>query len=231
MRQEVVFDEKVAAHYEAWYETEKGRRADDLEKALLKKLLARVPRARSVLEIGCGTGHFSRWVDAQGLMTVGLDLSTAMLTEAKALDSTPLIRGNALRLPFADDAFDVAAFITTLEFLTRPRQALAEALRVAQHGIILGVLNRWSWLGLQRRLVGLFHPTLYNAAHFYGVQELKRLLASVAGERSHIVWRTAALGLPWPFRLPRYFSHIWPCGGFMGMALTLSSSTETKDER
>jgi metal-sulfur cluster biosynthetic enzyme len=67
---------------------------------------------------------------------VGLDLSTAMLTKAKALDSPPLIQGNALRLPLADDAFDVMILITTLEFLAQPRQALAEASRIARYGII-----------------------------------------------------------------------------------------------
>jgi hypothetical protein len=35
----VAFDERVAAHYEAWYETVEGRRADELEKAVLGWLL------------------------------------------------------------------------------------------------------------------------------------------------------------------------------------------------
>ena len=56
----MAFDERVAAHYEAWYETLEGWRADVLEKAVLGWLLESVPRASSVLEIGCGTGHFSR---------------------------------------------------------------------------------------------------------------------------------------------------------------------------
>jgi len=30
----VTFDERVAAHYEAWYETPEGRQADELEKAV-----------------------------------------------------------------------------------------------------------------------------------------------------------------------------------------------------
>lgn len=217
------FDEQVAVHYEAWYKTEKGRRADVREKALLKELLEHIPQARSVLEVGCGTGHFSRWLDHQGLTTAGLDISWGMLAAARALDSVSLVQGNGLRLPFADNTFDVTAFITTLEFLTSPRYALVEALRVARHGIILGVLNRWSCLGVQRRLAGLFHPTLYNAAHFYGVGELKRLLASVAASRSHIVWRTTLLGLS------SLFPHVWsglqvslPWGGFIGMVLVLS---------
>ena len=136
---------------------------------MLGWLLQAFPQLDSVLEVGCGTGHFSRWLDDQGLAVVGLDLSPVMLAEARALDGVPLVRGDARRLPFADGVFDLVAFITTLEFLEQPREALAEALRVARCGMVLGVLNRCSLLGLQRRLKGFFRPTVYDAAHFYGV--------------------------------------------------------------
>jgi SAM-dependent methyltransferase len=215
-RREVVFDENVAVHYEAWYETPEGRRADELEKGVLGWLLREFSRPGSVLEIGCGTAHFTRWLNDQGLAAVGLDLSAAML--AQALDGVPLARGDAYRLPFADGAFDLAALITTLEFLGRPREALAEALRVARGGVVLGVLNRWSLLGLQRRLVGLFRPTVYDTAHFYGVGELKRLATwSIAGERVRVVWRSTLFPRCWPWPQVRL-----PWGGFIGMALIVS---------
>jgi ubiquinone/menaquinone biosynthesis C-methylase UbiE len=217
----VTFDENVAAHYEAWYETPDGRRADELEKALLEHLLQPLARLGSALEVGCGTAHFTRWLGEQGLATMGLDLSIAMLAQAQALDGIPLVRGDATRLPFADGAFDVAAFITTLEFLDRPREALAEALRVVRRGVVLGVLNRWSLLGLQRRLAGLFHQTVYDAARFYGVGELKRLLQSLTGEKGHIVWRTTLFPRWWPWTQARM-----PWGGFIGMALSLVADQE-----
>ena len=88
---DVAFDERVAAHYEAWYETLEGQRADGLEKGVLCWLLPGFPRAGSVLEVGCGTGHFSRWLRCHGLATVGLDLSPAMLAEARVLDGVPLM--------------------------------------------------------------------------------------------------------------------------------------------
>ena len=221
-----VFDEHIAAHYEAWYETSEGRRADALEKAVLGWLLESIPRASSALEIGCGTGHFSRWLDRRGLAAVGLDLSAPMLAEAKVLDDVPLVQGSALCLPFADDTFDVAVLITTLEFLTLPRQALAEALRVSRHGIVLGVLNRWSPLGLQRRLAGLFRPTVYDAARFYGVGELRRLSGSVAGGKARIVWRTTLFPRAWPWaQMPL------PWGGFIGMALVPSLSAGKEETR
>ena len=109
------------------------------------------------------------------------------------------------------------AFITTLEILEQPQEALAEALRVARQGLLLDVLNRWSLLGLQRRLMCLFGPTACDTARFYGVGELKRLLRSIAGRTAHVVWRTTPFprGWPWPRdRLSR--------GGFIRMASIVS---------
>lgn len=214
--QDTAFDEQIAAHYEAWYETPEGRRADGWEKASLRRLLDRFPRARSALEVGCGTGHFTRWLGEQGMTAVGLDISVAMLAEARLLDSVPLVRGEAQRLPFADRAFDLTAFVTTLEFLERPGEALAEALRVVRRGVLLGVLNRWSPLALQRRLAGLLRPTIYDAARFYGVGELRRLLRSVAGKGARIVWHTTLFPRWWPWQRANL-----PWGGFIAMALLL----------
>jgi ubiquinone/menaquinone biosynthesis C-methylase UbiE len=212
----VIFDKNVAAHYEAWYETPEGRWADALEKASLRRLLKSFPRVRSVLEVGAGTGHFTRWLGEQRLTAVGLDLSAAMLAQAQVSNGIPLVRGDALRLPFTDGAFDLVAFITTLEFLEWPREALAEALRVARQGILLGVLNRWSLLGLQRRLAELLRPTVYDAAHFYGVRELRRLLQSITGGKACVVWHTTLCprGWPWP-------QSALPWGGFIALALLM----------
>jgi ubiquinone/menaquinone biosynthesis C-methylase UbiE len=212
----VTFDKNVAAHYEAWYEAPEGRRADELEKAVLGWLLRGYSRLDSALEVGCGTAHFTRWLSKQGLAAVGLDLSAAMLAQAQALGSIPLVRGDARRLPFADGAFDLTALVTTLEFLERPREVLAEALRVAR----CGVLNRWSVLSLQRRLAGLFHQTIYDTAHFYGVGELKQSLQLVAGKKAHVVWRTTLFPSCWPWSQARLR---W--GGFIGMALIASKRT------
>jgi ubiquinone/menaquinone biosynthesis C-methylase UbiE len=209
-----VFGEKTAAHYEAWYETPQGRQADQQEKQLLRWLMGLFPGVRTVLEIGCGTGHFTRWLRDEGFQAVGLDVSAAMLTQAQALDSLPLVRGDAHRLPFADGAVDLAVLITTLEFLARPQEALAEALRVARRGLVLGVLNLWSPLGLARRVGSLFRPSVYRAAHFYSVGELQRLVRSVAGPKAKVIWRTTLF----PWGIPRRPSSL-PWGGFIGMAV------------
>ncbi len=209
-----VFGEEIAARYEAWYETPQGREADRQEKSLLCRLMAAFPGTQTVLEIGCGTGHFTRWLRDEGFRALGLDLSAPMLAQARALDGLPLVRGDAHRLPFADGAVDLAVMITTLEFLARPGEALAEAFRVARRGVLLGVLNLWSPLGLARRLGSRLRPSVYSAAHFYGVGELRRLVRSVAGPQATVIWRTTLF----PWGILRRPSPL-PWGGFIGMAM------------
>jgi ubiquinone/menaquinone biosynthesis C-methylase UbiE len=205
-------DLAVVASYEAWHQTT-GRRADRLEKALLGRLLAGFPGAFTILEVGCGTGHFTRWFREWSLQTVGLDLSRPMLFEAIRLGSPPCVRGDGMVLPFSGGAFDLVALITTLEFIPDPVQALTEALRVARCGLVLGVLNRQSVLGRQLRREG---GPLWEAADFFTPGELVHLVRFAAGGRPvKVAWRTTLWPL-WPGSLPL------PWGGFSGMAVRLA---------
>ena len=201
-------DRAIAASYENWYATI-GLRPERLEKALLKRLLSVFPPSRTVMEIGCGTGHFTRWFGTLGLHPVGLDLSRPMLDEANKLGGVSYVQGDALRLPFLSRSFDLVALVTTLEFLSTPIQALAEALRLTRHGLLLGVLNANSWLGRDYRRSG---GAVWEAAHFFSLDELKRMILEVIGKNSRIVWRTT-LWQFWPCALPL------PWGGFIGMAV------------
>jgi ubiquinone/menaquinone biosynthesis C-methylase UbiE len=201
-------DFALAAPYQSWYAT-RGRRAVRRETQLLRWLLDRFPAARTILEVGCGTGHFTRWLEAQGLEAVGLDSSAAMLAEAAQLGTRILVRGDALALPFADASVDLVAFITTLEFIFDPASALAEGRRIARQGMILGVINRRSRLGARYRRQG---GPVWSAARFFTPRELLEEVGPAAGLTASICWRTTL----WPF---------WrgatplPWGGFIGMAV------------
>ncbi len=203
----------VAARYEDWY-SGAGRSADRLEKGLLAKLLASFPAARTALEIGCGTGHFSRWLSDRGFQVTGLDCSQAMLAEARRRNGLTYVSGDALELPYPDGAFDLALLITTLEFVADPVRALREAVRIARQGVILGVLNRWSLLALKRRWSG---KRPWSAARFFGPQELAGLVRAAAGSRFRQArWRTTLFPLGWPTDLSL------PWGGFIGLAAFLT---------
>lgn len=130
-------DPALAARHEDWYEGG-GRQADLLEKQLLAKLLTDFPQAKTALAVGCGTGHFTRWLAQQGLRAAGLDISDIMLTEARRRDGAEYVHGDAQALPYADQTWDLVALITTLEFVPDPERAIAEAVRVARQRLLLG---------------------------------------------------------------------------------------------
>jgi ubiquinone/menaquinone biosynthesis C-methylase UbiE len=200
---------QLVARYEAWY-AGSGRRADRLEKHLLGRLLGDFPRARSILEVGCGTGHFTRWMAQRGLAATGLDVSQAMLAEAARMGGPTYVAGDAGQLPFHDQSFDLVALITTLEFLPDPERALIEADRVARHGLLLGVLNRQSWLGRQRQRE---RQPPWDAANLFTVRELISLVRRATGAEARIHWRTTLWPLGFPGSLPL------PWGGFIGMSV------------
>lgn len=162
-------DMHSARRYDAWYETPAGKQMADAEEALLGACLARFPDAHSVLEIGCGTGHFSRWFAwfaSHGLQVTGVDRSAGMLAVARERGAGPsYVDGAAEQLPFPDSNFDLAVFVTSLEFVSEPVTALREAGRVACMGLLLGVLNLASPLGLLRKVGAALHPSPYRTAH------------------------------------------------------------------
>ena len=210
--------EREASRYEAWYVSVRGRRVDRAERALLQWLLTRFPGARSVLEIGCGTGHFVGWFAEWRMRGVGLDRSPAMLGEMRRnFPEIPAILGDADDLPFRDGAVDVALFVTTLEFLDDPPKALAEAVRVARQGIILVVLNRWSVGGFSRRWGPQACQPLLGRTQDYSVWTLRAAVEKAAGERME---RTRWASTLFPARLWRFRGPA-PFGDVIGMAAAL----------
>jgi ubiquinone/menaquinone biosynthesis C-methylase UbiE len=178
-----IFD-RAAATYEGWYETSRGRRVDRAERAILAWLLAAFPAARSVVEVGCGTGHFTRWLTGRGLVSIGVDRAPAMLAEARRCRSdTPLVLADGDVLPFRNRAVDLVAFVTTLEFLDAPDHALAEAVRVARQGVIALTLNRWSLGGLSRRYGRQRRRPLLGQARDYSVITLRTAVMRAATDR------------------------------------------------
>jgi len=213
------FREDVVKTYESWYEG-KYKRADVLEKALLKRLLDTLPETRSLLEVGCGTGHFTRWFKSLGLECSGLDLSHLMLREAKKLwADRSLLRGESAHLPFKDGSFDVVVFIACMEYMPKPVRVLTEASRIARRGIIIGLMNKWSLPTIRRILqVKMGRNPFYETARFYSVLEMKRMLRDAFGNKFQIThWNTTVF--------PKIFgdteSSLIPFGAFLGLAVKL----------
>ena len=104
--------------------------------------LVGVRAGSSVLDVGCGTGNFTRdtaLLVAPSGRVVGCDLSDAMLGVAntRAMEAGLEIDyhiGDANALPFEDASFDAARTERVLQYLAEPAQAVSEMIRVTKPG-------------------------------------------------------------------------------------------------
>lgn len=137
--------------YDAWYKTVRGAWIGQQEFSALMKLFT--PReGQTLLDVGSGSGYFSRRFYHQGLKVTGLDFSIDMNIYASAnSEGINYLQGDALSLPFADNSFDYVSAITSLSFMNDPEHAIAEMWRVSRKGLLLGLLNRHSLLYYMKR--------------------------------------------------------------------------------
>ncbi len=97
------------------------------------------PRGSTIVDVACGTGDFCRELSSAGYRAVGIDFSWGMLASART--DSPLVQGDALRLPFRDRA---AAGVTcgfALRNVTDIAALLAELARVLERGGRLALLE------------------------------------------------------------------------------------------
>ncbi|MEJ2429874.1 MAG: hypothetical protein P8075_13290, partial [Deltaproteobacteria bacterium] len=67
------------------------------------------------------------------------------------------------------------------EFVAEPEKALAEAFRVTRRRVVLGVLNKYALMAINRRLKGLIGDSIYRQARFFSVWELKEMICRMLG--------------------------------------------------
>ncbi|PJI93241.1 class I SAM-dependent methyltransferase [Luteimicrobium subarcticum] len=155
-------------------------------------LVPRLVRGQSLLDVGCGPATLT--VDLARIVApgrvVGVDASTKVLEDARALGATSGIEGleflqaNAYELPFEDDSFDVVHAHQVLQHLSDPVAALREMRRVAKPGGLVAVRDAdYSAMTWYPESAGLTEwNTLYHevtAAYGYQADAGRRLLSWV----------------------------------------------------
>ncbi len=143
-------------------------------------------KSTMLLEVGCGSSTTSLYLAQYLKGFVGLDFSDEALKisreKAKELHikNARLVKGNAFKMPFKNDSFDVVWSQGLLEHFDNPREILTEKIRVCKKGgiVITIVPGAWSfnklWYVLTRpRLFRNLWP--WTEQLFYTKRMLRRL--------------------------------------------------------
>lgn len=106
---------------------------------------AQIGPGSDVLDVGCGTGGFTRGIAAAaGARMTGYDMSERFIDVAKGLPppetgAVDWVVGDAEQLPFRPSSFDRVLLSLVLHQLARPQAAVREAFRVLRvGGLVLG---------------------------------------------------------------------------------------------
>lgn len=163
-------DEKIAQEYDAYYTSDQGKVIDDLEKQAIIELMKPINPGK-MLEIGCGTGHWTELFSEMGFQITATDVSPAMMSQAKKklIPNVIFLEADVCQLPFQDNYFDQVATITALEFCGNIQQAFSEIKRVLKPDgwLIIGSLNADSILGKTKDSDSVFkHAELMTKPEF-----------------------------------------------------------------
>ena len=117
-----------------WIDTDQAVRTGMLDSWMLDAL-GNVG-GKSVIDIGCGEGRFSRLLSQLGATVTGVDLTEALIARARAMSTgEAYILGDAEDLNEVEsDGFDLAVSYIVLVDLLDYRSAIGEAYRVLRPG-------------------------------------------------------------------------------------------------
>ncbi len=183
MNKPQVFDD-WPERYDQWFETPIGRLIRQYEGELILEML-KPGRGETILDVGCGTGVFTRDIISAGSYVVGLDSSLPMLQRAgRKLKRHPfrVVQGDMRDLPFDENRFDKVVSVTAIEFIEDGRSAVAELFRVTKAGgiVVVASLNSLGpWAARRKAEAKKGHP-IFRHALLRSPEEMHRL-APVAG--------------------------------------------------
>ena len=170
-------NKEIAREYDGYYSSEQGKEIDQLEKQAIHQLLAPITPG-DMLEIGCGTGHWTAFFSKMGFQITATDVSDTMLSIAKtkSISNVELLKADVLQLPFPDSHFDQVAVITALEFCGNIEQAFSEIKRVLKPNgwMVAGCLNADSVLGKTKD-----QDPVFSHGQFMTKTELNNYLSSI----------------------------------------------------
>ncbi len=153
-----------------------------------------IPVGKEGVEIGIGSGIFAEKLNIK----FGIDPSEKMLKYATQRN-LKVKKGFAENLPYPDNSFDFAAFITSICFVDNPEKAIKEAHRIIKDkgDIIIAFIDKESSLGKSLELEKK-DSKFYRHAKFYSVSELTSMIINNHFEITDIIQTLTEINLKIP---------------------------------
>jgi len=157
---------------------QRGSRAQ-LERAVTRYRFAQsYCRHREVLEVACGVGQGLGILASEARRVVGLDIDSGNVAIARATyarrQNIELVLGDAERLPFSDESFDVVVLYEAIYYLPHVERFVAEARRVLRRGGTLLVCTA-------NKDLPDFNPSPFSV-RYLGASELRLVLVAAGFE-------------------------------------------------
>jgi ubiquinone/menaquinone biosynthesis C-methylase UbiE len=137
-----------------------------------------------VLDVACGTGYGVGYMVEKGAAeVVGVDISMAAVDYAQERlsrnNKASFICADAIRLPFADNAFDIVVSFETIEHIRPYRKFLIECRRVLKENglLICSTPNRKIFSPSLAKPINTFHVKEFWPEEFYRL--LRRCFAGI----------------------------------------------------
>ena len=180
-------DEWQAFH--GFEETEIQRLGDEYFDIITPHMLN---KSTTVLEVGCGSGRFLKYLSAKAGFVVGVDPSHAVFASDNLLgkaENVMLIKASANDLPFESESFDFVYSIGVLHHIPDTLKAMQACVEKVKKG---GYFFTYLYYDLDNR--GFLFRSIFNASTV-----IRKSVSKLPGKSKRLVCDALAVGLYMPF--------------------------------
>jgi SAM-dependent methyltransferase len=160
----------LLSYYEAcedpeYAEEEEGRALSF--RHVVKECRSLMPEARTLLDVGAGTGLFCRVAREEGLEAWGVEPSEWAVKQARVRDGVTILRGSIPHPGLIGRKFDIVSLMDVLEHVSTPLEILSDAAEALNPGGFLVIVTP-DTRSLSARLLGRrwWHYRLAHVGYF-----------------------------------------------------------------
>ena len=167
-----------------------------------KRLVRKFGGSQIALDIGCGTGLITRFI--QSSFVIGVDINRWNLERAKQrIPAADFLQCDVEHLPLRDTLVDFAISTEVIEHLYIPSRALREISRVMKsHGTFIGSVPSSNPLWRFRNILSVTHPQSEPFHNNFSKPEMKELLSRFFQD-TNLFYENLLMNLFFSAQLPR----------------------------